>query len=185
MAKNNYVNNAEFTELIRKHREKRLKAIEEGRPEPRMPEEAGRILMMIAERYSRRPNFSGYSFRDEMIANGIEAAVYAFNKFDPEKSSNPLAYFTQCIHYSFIATITKEKKQLYTKVQLVREGIQDFMDVLEHDDSIDSSQRNYLVDFLDRNEHEIEFGFLEKKERPVAEKTQHVVESPMDEFFGE
>lgn len=178
----NYVDKAEFTELIRKHRQKHLEALAKGEKPPRIPEEAGRIIMEIAERYSRLYNFRNYPFRDEMIANGIEAAIRAFNNFDPERATSPLAYFTQCIYFSFIGTISKEKKQLYTKIKIIREGIQEFMDVLEHDDSIDSKQKSYLMEFLDKNEHEIEFGFLEKKEK-VSNKKEKVIESPIDEFF--
>ncbi len=178
----NYVNKNEFTELIRQHRAKHLEALEKGEKPPKIPEEAGRIIMEIAERYSRRYNFRNYQFRDEMIANGIEAAIKAFNNFDPERATSPLSYFTQCIHFSFIGTISKEKKQLYTKIKVIREGMQDFMEILEHDDSIDSKQRNYLMEFLDKNEHEIEFGFLEKKEK-VVERKEKVIESPIDQFF--
>lgn len=181
----NYVNNAEFTEMIRKHRANVQMALETGSPKPRIPEEAGRIIMEIAERYSRRHNFRNYQFRDEMIANGIEAAIKAFNNFDPDKSNNPLSYFTQCIHYSFIGTIKKEKTLLYTKINMIRDGYQEFMDILEHDDSIDSKQKNYLLEFLDRNEQDIEFGFLDKKPTEKKEKVEKVYESPIDEFFSE
>ena len=50
-----------------------------------------------------------------MICDGIENAVDAVLKFNPEKSQNPFAYFTQIIWYAFIRRIEKEKKQLYTK----------------------------------------------------------------------
>lgn len=181
----NYVNNAEFTEMIRKHRANVQMALETGSPKPRIPEEAGRIIMEIAERYSRRHNFRNYQFRDEMIANGIEAAIKGFNNFDPDKFSNPLSYFTQCIHYAFIGIIKKEKTLLYTKINMIRDVYQEFMDILEHDDSIDSKQKNYLLEFLDRNEQDIEFGFLNKKPTKKKEKVKKVYESPIDEFFSE
>ena len=71
--------------------------------------------MLIAENLSHKPNFLSYSFRDEMIADGIENCIMYFDNFDPKKSKNPFAYFTQIIYFAFIRRIHKEKKQLYVK----------------------------------------------------------------------
>ena len=55
------------------------------------------------------------SFREEMISDGIENCLLYINNFDPAKSQNPFAYFTQIIYFAFIRRIQKEKKHLYTK----------------------------------------------------------------------
>jgi DNA-directed RNA polymerase specialized sigma24 family protein len=57
----------------------------------------------------------GYSYKDEMIADAIENCVSAAHSFDPEKSNNPFAYFTQIAWNAFIRRISKEKKQAYIK----------------------------------------------------------------------
>ena len=51
-------------------------------------------------------------FREDMISDGIENCVQYIHNFNPEKSQNPFAYFTQIIHYAFLRSIQKEKKQL-------------------------------------------------------------------------
>jgi hypothetical protein len=184
MAKAHYVDNKEFLQIIKDWRVKLNEAEENGQPRPRIPDSAGKILMMIAQRYSLRPNFRNYPFRDDMVLQAIEAAVKAFPSFNAELYSNPLAYFTQCIHFSFIGTITKEKKMLYTKVKMIQEGGLDFFDTLEHDETINSSQKDYLLSFLEKNEHEIEFKFLDKAEKePKPEQQKKVIVSPLDELF--
>ena len=45
-------------------------------------------------------------------------------------------------------------------------------------------QKDFLMEFLDRNDNEIEFGFLNKKTKTEPKK-EKVIESPLDEFFGE
>ena len=54
-----------------------------------------------------------------MISDGIENCLqYAYN-FNPEKSKNPFAYFTQIIYYAFIRRIQKEKKQSHIKHKVI------------------------------------------------------------------
>ena len=183
--KKHYVNNKEFLQIIKDWNVACKEALASGLPRPRIPESAGKILMLIAERYSLRPNFRNYTFRSDMVLQGIENAVKAFPSFDPDRFSNPLAYFTQCIHYSFIGTITKEKKMLYAKIKLIQDGALDYFETLEHDETVTSSQKEYLMKFLDRNDHEIEFKFLDKTPSEKPEKEEVKFESPLDELFVE
>ena len=78
---------------------------------PIIPDYIGECFMKIAERLSLRPNFVNYAFRDEMISDGIENCLQYVANFNPEKSKNPFAYFTQIIYYAFLRRIAKEKKQ--------------------------------------------------------------------------
>jgi len=71
--------------------------------------------LMIATRLSNKPNFASYTFRDDMISDAIENCILYMHNFDPKKSQNPFAYFTQIIHYAFIRRIEREKKYSYTK----------------------------------------------------------------------
>ena len=60
-----------------------------------------------------------YPFREDMICDGIENCLQYIDNFDPEKSSNPFAYFTQIIYYAFLRRIQKEKKQLEIKQKIL------------------------------------------------------------------
>tara|TARA_R100000808_G_scaffold24863_1_gene58868 strand:+ start:9625 stop:10206 length:582 start_codon:yes stop_codon:yes gene_type:complete len=118
-----YVNNKEFLAAMVEYREKVTdwkKHTNSGdkNTRPRVPNYIGECIMKIATHLSHKPNFINYTFRDEMICDGIENCLQYIDNFDPEKSSNPFAYFTQIIYYAFLRRIQKEKKLLYTKYKL-------------------------------------------------------------------
>ena len=110
-----YINNADFLAALVEYKTKSLEAKKNNTPEPAIPNYIGECFMKIAEGLSHKPNFINYSYRDEMMADGIENCLQYFNNFDPEKSKNPFAYFTQVIYFAFLRRIQKEKKYLYTK----------------------------------------------------------------------
>ena len=110
-----YVDNKKLYEEMKNY----LDAVKEGEEsdgdKPRIPEYIGECLLKISTRLSTKPNFINYTYRDEMISDGIENCVNYIGNFNPEKSNNPFAYFTQIIYYAFLRRIQREKKQLYIK----------------------------------------------------------------------
>jgi hypothetical protein len=69
------------------------------------------------------------------MSDGIENCLMYFSNFDPTKSKNPFAYFTQIIYYAFLRRIQKEKKQLYVKYKATEQiGILDEMEMMEFED---------------------------------------------------
>ena len=113
--KRNYVNNKTLYEEMIKYKDKLKFAEEMGKVPPSVPNYVGQCFLQICNRLSTKPNFMNYSYRDEMVADAIENCVSAAHSFDPEKSSNPFAYFTQIAWNAFIRRIHKEKKQAYIK----------------------------------------------------------------------
>ena len=105
-------------------------------PPPKVPDYVGACLLKIANRLSTKPNFINYTFREEMVSDGIENCINYINNFDPNKSNNPFAYFTQIIYYAFLRRIQKEKKQLYIK----HKAIENFQAFDEFVDPIDGSR---------------------------------------------
>ena len=114
-----YVNNKELLEALIVYREKVAIAKEKELPKPRITNYLGSCFLKIATHLSYKPNFVNYMFRDDMISDGIENCVQYIHNFDPEKSRNPFAYFTQIIHYAFLRRIQKEKKQLDIKNKII------------------------------------------------------------------
>jgi hypothetical protein len=111
--------------------------------------------MKIAEGLSHKPNFINYTYRDEMICDGIENCLMYFNNFNPEKSKNPFAYFTQIIYYAFLRRIQKEKKQTYIKYKATEQfGILDEMEMLENEDGTNRQFELYenLSEFIENFE---------------------------------
>ena len=82
-------------------------------------------------------------FREDMISDGIENCVQYIHNFNPEKSTNPFAYFTQIIHYAFLRRIQKEKKQMEIREKIIeKSGYDEVMHV--DDDGGYSSDYNSI-----------------------------------------
>ena len=160
-----YVNNADFLAGLVEY--KRLCGVADKAKEiqPQVPNYIGECFLKIAEHLSHKPNFASYSFRDEMIADGIENCMMYFRNFNPEKSKNPFAYFTQIIYYAFLRRITREKKQLYVKYKATEQiGILDEFEMLEDSDG---NTRQFE---LYENISEFIFNFEEAKRKKKEEK---------------
>ena len=114
-AKKHYVNNKDLYAAMVEYKNLVNEAKDTGKQNPRIPHYIGESIMKIATHLAYRPNFANYTFREEMISDGIENCLLYINNFDPAKSQNPFAYFTQIIYFAFIRRIQKEKKHLYTK----------------------------------------------------------------------
>ena len=112
---NHYVDNKLFLEEMIKYRQSVIDAKENESARPVVPNYIGDCLFKIASHLARKPNFANYSFKEDMIMDGVENSLLYIDNFNPEKSSNPFAYFTQIIYYAFLRRIQKEKKQLYVK----------------------------------------------------------------------
>ena len=127
-----YVNNKEFFAAIVAYKLEILEAEKLGKPKPRITNYLGECFLKIATHLSYKPNFVNYMFRDDMISDGIENCVQYIHNFDPAKSKNPFAYFTQIIHYAFLRRIQKEKKQLDIKNKIIEQtGFDEVMHVDE------------------------------------------------------
>jgi hypothetical protein len=132
-----YVNNKEFLAALIDYRQNVELAQQRGDPKPQITNYLGECFLKIATHLSFKPNFVNYIFKDDMISDGIENCVQYIHNFDPEKSQNPFAYFTQIIHYAFLRRIQKEKKQLEIKNKILeRTG---FDEVFCDDNLIDGS----------------------------------------------
>lgn len=118
----NYVNNKEFLAAISEYRQKVIAAKASGKPRPRVTNYLGECFLKIATHLSYKPNFVNYMFREDMVSDGIENCVQYINNFNPEKSTNPFAYFTQIIYYAFLRRIAKEKKQLEIKNKILEQS---------------------------------------------------------------
>ena len=114
-----YVNNKEFLAAIIAYKQQIVDAEQLGNPKPRIPNYIGECFLKIATHLSYKPNFVNYMFKDDMVCDGIENCVQYINNFNPEKSQNPFAYFTQIIHYAFLRRIQREKKQMEIKNKIL------------------------------------------------------------------
>ena len=117
-AKQQYVNNKDFLAAMITYREDVNKAKEKNKDRPIVPTYVGECIMKIATHLARKPNFVNYTFKEEMISDGIENCLQYIDNFNPDNSNNPFAYFTQIIYFAFLRRIQKEKKNLFVKFKL-------------------------------------------------------------------
>lgn len=120
--KNHYVNNEEFLIEMTKYRNEYLNYVDSHKTlkKPKISENVALSFIKIATNLSNKTNFRNYTYKDEMILDGIENCVAYAHNFNPEKSKNPFSYFTQIIYYAFIRRIQKENKQTDIKRSLIR-----------------------------------------------------------------
>ena len=171
-----YVNNLDFLKALIDYKEASKQAKKNKTAPPAIPNYIGECFMKIAEGLSHKPNFINYTYRDEMMADGIENCLMYFDNFDPTKSKNPFAYFTQIIYYAFLRRIQKEKKQTYVKYKATEQmGILDEMEMLELEDG--SSMQFQLYDNIAE--------FIETYE--TAKENKKAVKKPkgIEKFLGE
>lgn len=153
-----YVNNKQMLDVISEYREKVLLSKQNDTDKPRVPNYLGECILLIANNLAKKPNFVNYTYKDEMISDGIENCLQYIDNFDPSKSNNPFAYFTQIIYYAFIRRIHKEKKQSYIKHKTLEHSIV-FNTLVESDtddhfDAVhvqqDNERINNLIDSVER-----------------------------------
>ena len=114
-----YVNNSDFLQAIVVYKKAVQKTEELGLPRPMISNYIGECFLKMANHLAFKPNFVNYMFKDDMVCDGIENCVQCVTNFNPEKSTNPFAYFTQVIYYAFLRRIQKEKKQLEIKTKII------------------------------------------------------------------
>lgn len=173
-----YVNNADFLAAIKEYKQKVVDAEESGSPKPQVSNYIGECILKIATHLSYKPNFINYSYKDDMILDGIENCIQYIDNFDPSKSSNPFAYFTQIIYYAFLRRIAKEKKQSYIKNKLIKDMPFEAFEIQEQDE--DGHFHNAYLDFMQTNSLDSGEEFFERKAAKKKKKT-----SNLDEFIGD
>lgn len=165
MSKNHYINNVDFLNAIKEYKVHVQDAENAGDPKPPVPEYIGECILQIATHLSRKPNFANYTYIDEMISDGIENCLMYFDNFDPNKSSNPFAYFTQIIYYAFIRRIQKEKKQTLIKSKIILDMMPiEMFSTQDHD--MDDAVASSYVDFM--QQHSIYAEVVDKEEKRKA-----------------
>lgn len=161
--KRNYVNNPDLLEALISYKKQREDAKTKNKEIPKVPDYIGKAIYDIAHRLSSKPNFYSYSYKDDMIMDGIEDCIKYIHNFDENKSSNPFAYFTQIIWYAFLRRIAKEKKQLYVKLASSQEMMHTGRTSSNEGDILSNMSLNvdYVNDYID--EYEKKNGVKKKK----------------------
>ena len=147
--KQHYVDNKKFLAEITKYRE----AVDESRrldkDKPRIPHYLAECFLKIATHLSFRPNFINYMYKEDMISDGVENCVQYIDNFDPAKSKNPFAYFTQIIYYAFLRRIAKEKRQMDIRDKIIEKS--GYEQVFHSDNNDDHADMNQIKGRIETN----------------------------------
>jgi|TARA_Y100000114_G_scaffold75292_1_gene69037 hypothetical protein len=160
--KPHYVNNKEFLAAMIEWNNRCKEAKKQNKQPPPVTNYIGECFLKIANHLSYRPNFINYTYREEMISDGIENCLQYVHNFNPEKSDNPFAYFTQIIYYAFLRRIQKEKKQAHVKNKYIEN-----MNIMPEEISGEDFDNPY-VEYLQKNflPEEDVYKPKKKKEKP-------------------
>ena len=165
-------NAIDIRNLNKVYRNKVIKAKESGETRPRVPEYIGECFLKISENLAWRPNFINYTFRDDLVSDGIENCLLYAHNFNPEKSKNPFSYFTQIAYFAFIRRIVKEKKQADIKFKFMEQAnIEDFVSAIDMNSPIDQSFLDTLREKISKiREVDTQIKDFEKAEKVKKKK---------------
>ena len=162
-----YIDNKEFLAAI-VERKAILSNIKDGEPIPQLSKYLGECILKISYNLASKGNFCGYSFKEEMISDGIENCMKYFDKFDLAKSSNPFSYYTQIIYFAYLRRIAKEKNQHILKHKIIQSVGNVMFELQDHDNTDDQEFVNSYREFL-KEVSNIEVPIKIRKVRVVKE----------------
>lgn len=134
-----------------------------------MTPELATMLYTLCKKYAQTPSFSRYSYKEDMIAEGLANLCQNALKFNSDKFDNPFSYYTSCIHNSFLHYLNTEKRHRQIKDQLLVDMGENpsysFHDEVKNNN--DSEFSNELVDLKQQ--------MIEAKQRLIQEAADKVI----------
>jgi hypothetical protein len=174
---NHYIDNKKFMEDLIAHKKAVNKAKKENTPKPGITNYIGQCFLDIANNLAKKPNFTNYTYKEEMVSDAVENCVMYATNFDPKKSTNPFAFFTQIVYYAFLRRIQKEKKQLFIKMRAFEQNdptgkFRNWMseEHKKYEDSTESPFYEFMID--DFAEREKTQAKKKKAKKKVATKAK-------------
>lgn len=160
-----YVNNKEFLQHLVERKSLTNNKFEQYKNEKYIGEQ----IIKICNKYASKFNFSRYTYRDEMVSEGIIACTKAIDNYNTSYE-NPLAYFTMIAHNAFIQYITREKKQSYIRRELLLNmNSHEFMNNIDEDEV---SMVENAVNVLTQSANSENLEYFEKREEERLQRKQ-------------
>jgi DNA-directed RNA polymerase specialized sigma subunit len=148
--RSNYIDNDKFLKEIISFK-KTVKA--NGETRTPVPDALALYFCKLAKNLAQKGNFTNYTYKDDMIADGVENCIRYASNFDPSRSTNPFAYFTQIICFAFIRKIKKERKQLYIRYKTFMDSElsdnEEILTAMQNNDSLQENKREFIQNFED------------------------------------
>ena len=146
--KSNYIDNDKFLKEIISFR--KLIEKNDGKKVP-VPDSLAMYFIKLAKNMSQKGNFSGYTYRDDLIADALENCIRYAANFNPNRSSNPFCYFTEIIKWAFVRKIKKENKQLYIRYKTFMDSEladnEEILTAMQNNDILQENKREFIQKF--------------------------------------
>ena len=104
----NYINNKTLYGAMIHYKNDLKEAVSNGKDKPIVPKYIGESILLICNNLAKKPNFSGYTYKQDMISDGVIDCISAVDNFDPDRTNNPFAYFTQIAWNAFLRRRSEE-----------------------------------------------------------------------------
>ncbi|HEY4359418.1 MAG TPA: hypothetical protein VGN17_00515 [Bryobacteraceae bacterium] len=116
-----YIDNPALTKILTEWSQARKHAIQTKQPVPPIPDQVAEAALLIATKLSRKGNFLSYTYRDDMIGDGLMAVTLYVKNFDATKCrvGGAFAYLSQIVHSAFLRRIASEQKAAYTRAKFI------------------------------------------------------------------
>lgn len=174
---------------------KLLPAVLRAKETGKLTDELAGMLLLLSQKYAQHPNFSGYTYKEDMIADAMANLCVAALKFDPAKSNNPFAFYTSCITHSFYQFLNVEKRHRRIRDELLIEMGENpsynFASEYKHQTTEGGEYKTELTDMKDQIEEakvrvkqEIE-RVAAKKAAEEAEKQRELEAASLLDYDGE
>ncbi|MBI33522.1 MAG: sigma factor for late transcription [Gammaproteobacteria bacterium] len=173
--KPHYVNNRDFSNAVVDYCKHCITEDESGNERPVVTDYIATCFMKICEGLSHKSNFVRYTYRDEMVMDGVENCLRAIHNYNIETTTrtgkpNAFAYFTQIAYFAFIRRITKEKKQQDIKFHFLEQAdIESFITSTDTSNPIDQAYvdvlRNKIASIKKKDDAIKEFGKVVKEKK--------------------
>lgn len=180
-----YVDNKAFYDALVERRAA-ISNLAEGELPPKVTEFIGECIFKIADNLSKKYNFAGLPFREDMVGAAAIHCLKNIDSFDPSVTKNPFSYYTQTCYYEFLGVIAAERNQTYVTFKSITEssalhelaqlddvsggsGAQDALLAMDH-------TQDYMNDFIKQYE----------EKRPVKgkRKARKVKDPILGDMFG-
>ena len=166
--KNMFIDKKDMYNKVCKYKAMCERAKKYNAPKPVVPESLAKDVFAIAESISKRHNFSGYPFREDMVMDGVEHVLKYIHTFNTEKFDNVFGWVYTIVWQCFGNRINAEKKQLYIKFKEGSNFIHELSYIIEggtkNSTSVSGVDVQYINDFIDEYEEKNKLGkFKEQK----------------------
>lgn len=188
-----YVDNKELYEHLKYYLERYNDAFDKQKAQglskdemdlPPVTDYIADAIFKICDNLSRKSNFFGYTYREDMVLDGAENCLRYISNFKPDKSKNPFSYFSQIAYYAFLRRIKSEHKETYVKCKAMELAILDYDkigDLNPHDTSNFTANSGMaydnIFDFIDEYEEKMRKSKEEKRSKTVKKSEN------LDEFM--